>query len=176
LSYTPRAATEPGILVKFLLRSKIVMPVRLEFSGSELIGVTRQRVWERLVDPHFVAQSIPGVESVRIDDPHHFQIKSVLGVGPVRLELTIDGEFRDLREPEHAGLRAAAAASGSTVTLSSDVRLTAVEDDRTILDWATTVEVDGTLAGLGSRMLESIAHKLTTEVWTGFARRVTAEG
>jgi len=147
------------------------MAVRLEFSGSSVIAAARERVWARLIDPHFVAQSIPGLESVQLVDPHHFLIKSALGVGPVRLELTIDTELLDLQEPERAQLRARASASGSSVTMSSAVRLTAVEDGRTILDWTATVEIDGTLAGLGPRMLEGIAHKLTTEFWTSFARR-----
>src|SRR5690348_9002998 len=103
------------------------MSLQLEFSGSPAIATARQMVWRRLVDPDFVAKSAPGVTSVQIVAPGHFQIASTLGIGPVKLPLTIDVELFDLVEPEHAQLRVSISTTGSTVQVLSTVQLAAVD-------------------------------------------------
>ena len=35
--------------------------MKLEFSGSPMIKATREGVWDRLLDPDFVAASTPGL-------------------------------------------------------------------------------------------------------------------
>ena len=45
--------------------------MKLEFSGAPEVTAPRQVVWDRLMDPQFVAASAPGVESVEAVDPHH---------------------------------------------------------------------------------------------------------
>ena len=151
------------------------MALQLEFSGSPDIAAARETVWRRLVDPHFVAKSIPGVESMRMVGPDRLQIASAIGVGPVQLHLTGEIELFDLVEPERAGLRASATASGTTAEVVSAVRLEDAGPGRTVLHWTATAEIKGTLAVLGGSLLEGIARKLTTDFWTDFARRVEVE-
>ena len=151
------------------------MSLRLEFAGSPYIAAPLDTVWRRLIDPHFVATSAPGVESVRVVAPGRFEIASALGIGPVKLHLTIDVEIFDLVELESARLRASASASGSTVKVESAVRLAPVDGSDTLLDWTATTEVDGALAALGTRLMEGVARRLTSDFWVDFARRVEAE-
>jgi uncharacterized protein len=150
------------------------MPLRLEFSGSPTVSADRAAVWRHLLDPHFVAASVPGLESVRILSPERFQIVAALRYGPMKVDLAVEVELSDLVEPERARLRASVDASGSTVTALSDVRLGAPSPDQTLLDWSATVEIDGMLAGLGSPFVDGIARKLTADFWTDFARRAEA--
>jgi uncharacterized protein len=44
------------------------------------------------------------------------------------------------------------------------------------LDWSATSEVSGTVASMGTRLMEGTARKLTEQFWTDFARRVSEEG
>lgn len=150
------------------------MPLRLEFSGSPTVGTDRQVVWRRLLDPHFVAASVPGLESVRVLTPEHFQIVAALRYGPMKVDLAVEVQLSDLVEPERAQLRASVNASGSIVTALSHVHLGAPSPNLTLLDWTATVEIDGMLAGLGSPFVDGIARKLTSDFWTDFARRAEA--
>jgi carbon monoxide dehydrogenase subunit G len=54
--------------------------MKLEFSGAPVVTASPQEVWQKLVDPDFVAASAPGVESVEALDPTHFKVISGLGV------------------------------------------------------------------------------------------------
>ena len=50
--------------------------MRVSFSGSNEVTAPRRLVWQRLLDPQFVAASAPGVEKVEQVDDSHFQLLS----------------------------------------------------------------------------------------------------
>jgi carbon monoxide dehydrogenase subunit G len=148
--------------------------MKLEFSGAPEITAPRQKVWERLTDPNFVAASGPGVESVEAVDPTHFRVVSGLGVGAVKVKFKLDVELSDVVEPERLKMTARGKAPGSAVDVTSRVRLEEAGNGRTRLNWAATTSVSGTVASVGARLLEGTARRLTEEFWTDFARRVSA--
>ena len=149
--------------------------MRLHFTGAPEIAATRTEVWKRLLDPMFVAQSAPGVESVDAVDPTHFKVISAFGVGAVKLRFTLNVELADVVEPERATMRARGKAPGSNVDVVATVRLEDAGPGRVRLDWTADSDVSGTVAGVGARLLEGTARKLTEQFWTDFARRVQAD-
>ena len=146
--------------------------MKLEFAGAPEIAAPRDRVWERLTDPAFVAASAPGVESVQPVDPNHFKVISGVGFGAVKLRFQLDVELSDVVAPERLRMTARGRAPGSAVDVVSDVRLTPLGSDRTRLDWKATSTISGTVASIGGRLLEGTARRLTEDFWTDFARRV----
>ena len=148
--------------------------MELEFSGAPVIDAPRTAVWQRLMDPNFIAASAPGVETVEAVDPTHFNVISGLGIGPVRLQFRLDVELSDIVEQERLRMVALGRGPGSEVDVVSSVRLEDAGPGRTRLDWAATCSVSGVLAGLGTRMLEGTARRLTEDFWTDFARRAGA--
>ena len=87
--------------------------MRLEFAGAPEVTVSREEVWARLMDPNFVAASVPGVESVEPVDPTHFKVLSGIGVGPIRVSFQLDVELSDVVPPERLRMTALGRASGS---------------------------------------------------------------
>ncbi len=148
--------------------------MKLEFSGTPEITASREKVWERLMDPNFVAASGPGVESVEAVDPTHFKVVSGLGVGAVKVRFKLDVELSDVVPPERLRMTARGRAPGSAVDVVSNVRLEDAGSGRTRLNWAATSTISGTVASVGARLLEGTARRLTEEFWTDFARRVSA--
>jgi carbon monoxide dehydrogenase subunit G len=148
--------------------------MKLEFSGAPEIGASREKVWDRLMDPEFIAASAPGVESVEAVDPTHFRVNSGIGVGPVRLAFNLDIELSGIVAPDRLTMTARGKASGSTVDVVSNVRLEEVGADRTRLNWSATSEISGAVTSIGPRLLEAIGRRLTEEFWNDFARRVDA--
>ena len=148
--------------------------MRLEFSGTPEITASREKVWERLMDPNFVAASGPGVESVEAVDPTHFKVVSGLGLGAVKVRFKLDVELSDVVPPERLRMTARGRAPGSAVDVVSNVRLEDAGNGRTRLNWAATSTISGTVASVGARLLEGTARRLTEEFWTDFARRVSA--
>jgi carbon monoxide dehydrogenase subunit G len=149
--------------------------MKLEFSGSPAIAAPRERVWERLMDPHFVAQSAPGVESVQAIDPTHFKVISGFGVGSIRVRFTMDVELYDIIDGRSAKMRVRGKAPGSAIDVVSNLQVDDEGSGGTQLKWSATSEVSGTVASVGARLMEGTARKLTEQFWTDFARRVSDE-
>jgi uncharacterized protein len=150
--------------------------MKLEFSGSPAVAAPRERVWQRLMDPHFVAQSAPGVESVQAIDPTHFKVISGFGVGSIRVRFTMDVELFDIDPGKSAKMRVRGKAPGSAIDVVSSMRIDDAGTGGSQLDWSATSEVSGTVASVGARLMEGTARKLTEQFWTDFARRVSQEG
>lgn len=149
--------------------------MKLQFTGAPEIRAGRTQVWQRLLDPKFVAQSAPGVESVETIDARHFKVISAFGVGAVKVRFTLNVELTDVVEPERATMRARGKAPGSNVDVVATVRIEDAGPGGVRLDWTAESEVSGTVASVGARLLEGTARKLTEQFWTDFARRVQAD-
>jgi carbon monoxide dehydrogenase subunit G len=148
--------------------------MKLEFSGAPEITGSRQKVWDKLMDPDFVAASAPGVESVERVDATHFKVVSGLGVGSVKVRFKLDVELFDIVEGERLKMRARGKAPGSNVDVVSSLQVEDAGGERTRLRWSATSEVSGTVASVGARLLEGTARRLTEQFWTDFAQRVSS--
>lgn len=146
--------------------------MKLEFSGAPEVAASQAQVWERLMDPNFVAASAPGVEAVEPVDPRHFKVVSGVGVGPLKVRFQLDVELSEIVAPERLRMTALGRAPGSAVDTVSSVRLEPLDPSRTRLVWTATTTISGTVAGLGTRLLEGAARRLTEDFWADFARRV----
>jgi uncharacterized protein len=150
--------------------------MKLEFSGSPAIAAPRERVWERLMDPHFVAQSAPGVESVQVIDATHFKVVSGFGVGSIKVRFAMDVELYDIVDGRSAKMRVRGKAPGSAIDVVSNLQVDDAGSAGTQLKWSATSEISGTVASVGARLMEGTARKLTEQFWTDFAQRVSKEG
>lgn len=150
--------------------------MKLEFSGSPKIAAPREQVWHRLMDPNFVAQSAPGVESVDTLDPTHFKVISGFGVGSIKVRFTMDVELFDIVEQRSAKMRIRGKAPGSAIDVVSSMRIDDADSGASRLNWSATSQVSGKVASVGARLMEGTARKLTEQFWTDFARRVSQEG
>jgi carbon monoxide dehydrogenase subunit G len=150
--------------------------MKLEFSGSPEIAAPRELVWRRLMDPHFVAKSAPGVESVEAIDPTHFKVVSGFGVGSIKLRFVMDVELFDVVPNKSASMRIRGKAPGSAIDVVSRLEIQDTAPDRVRLTWSATSEISGTVASVGARLMEGTARKLTEQFWTDFARRVSQDG
>jgi carbon monoxide dehydrogenase subunit G len=149
--------------------------MKLRFSGAPEIATTRDHVWQRLLDPNFVARSAPGIESVQPLDPTHFKVVSGFGVGAVKLRFTLDVELFDVVEGERLKMRARGKAPGSNVDVTASMHLEEPSPGQVRLNWVADNDVSGTVASVGARLLEGTSKKLIEQFWTDFARRVQEE-
>jgi carbon monoxide dehydrogenase subunit G len=90
----------------------------------------------------------------------------------MKIRFTVEVELFDIVERETLSMRSRGNGAGSVVEVVSAVRLEDA-DGGTRLDWRAVSDVSGAVAGLGGRLVESVARMLTEQFWTDFARRVT---
>lgn len=137
----------------------------MEFTGSVEIDAPRAAVWDLLLDFEQLATCGPGVQSIEQLDPTHARVRAKIGVGFMTMGFTIDLELVEVEAPDRAVIRATGQAQGNQVEANGQMRLSGPAEGPTTMDYSATVELFGSLAGVGSRMIEGTAGKLIDETF-----------
>ena len=133
----------------------------MHFSGSVPIRASRDKVWAFVVDPTQVGSCGPGVESIEQVDATHFKARAKVGVGFISARFVADIEMVEQVPPDRAVIKARGQAPGSAVdaTATMDLR-DGDEPGTTTMDWVADVNVAGTIASVGARLIEGTANKM----------------
>ena len=137
----------------------------MEFTGSVEISAPRAAVWDLLLDFEQLGTCGPGVQTIERLDETHARVKAKIGVGFMTLGFTIDLELVEIEAPDRAVIRATGSAPGNQVEANGRMRLSGPADGPTTMDYEATVELFGSLAGVGSRMIEGTAGKLIDQTF-----------
>ena len=138
----------------------------MRFEGTVAIAAAKDKAWAFLMDPNQVGTCGPGVESIEGIDATHFKAKAKVGVGFIKAHFTIAMEMTDLQPTDHATVKAHGQAPGSAVDATAQMDLRQGEGaETTIMDWSADVNISGTLASVGARMIEGTAHKMIDQTF-----------
>jgi uncharacterized protein len=133
----------------------------MEFSGTQKIAVSIEKVWTYLLDVNNVAACAPGFQSLEVLGDEHWKAVVAVGVGPVKAKFTMDVTRPEMHEPDLMVVKGRGKAPGSAVDMSGTMHLVSEGPEETRMDWSATVTVSGTLASVGARLMNSTAEKLT---------------
>lgn len=137
----------------------------MDFNGTVEIQAPRAAVWALLLDFEQLATCGPGVQSIEQLDPTHARVKAKIGVAFMTLGFTIDLELVEVEAPDRAMIRATGSAPGNQAEAHGHMRLSGPPEGPTTMSYEATVELFGSLAGVGSRMIEGTAGKLIDETF-----------
>lgn len=137
----------------------------MEFTGSVEINAPRTAVWDLLLDFEQLGTCGPGVQSIERLDETHARVKAKIGVGFMTLGFTIELELVEVEAPDRAVIRATGAAPGNQVEANGRMQLSGPPAGPTTMAYEATVELFGSLAGVGSRMIEGTAGRLIDETF-----------
>jgi carbon monoxide dehydrogenase subunit G len=132
----------------------------MHFEGTVQINAPRDKVWAFLIDPNQVGSCGPGVESIEVIDDTHFKAAAKVGVGFISARFNVNMELVDLEAPDKANIKAHGQAPGSAVDATATMNLSDGEGGGTQMDWVADVNISGTLASVGARLIEGTANKM----------------
>ena len=132
----------------------------MHFEGTVQINAPRDRVWAFVIDPNQVGQCGPGVESIEVIDDTHFKATAKVGVGFINARFNVDMTFAELEAPDRALIKAHGQAPGSAVDATAEMHLSDGPDGTTVMGWNADVNLSGTLASVGARLIEGTANKM----------------
>jgi carbon monoxide dehydrogenase subunit G len=147
----------------------------MQFNGSVEINADRESVWQFVVDPTKVGSCGPGVESVDVIDDTHFKATAKVGVGFISARFKIDLELVDTEEPIRAVIKARGQAPGNAVDALGTMHLTGPPDGPTTMAYIAEVNVMGTMASVGARLIDSTANKMIAQTFDCIRARLEGE-
>jgi carbon monoxide dehydrogenase subunit G len=134
----------------------------MQLTGSTEIKASRDKVWAYLTNPDFVSKCAPGLESMEVvEENKKFKATGSVGLGNLKVRFSGDIEFVTMEAPTRAVMKGRGSAPGSAVEGTAEMKLRDGENGVTIMDWTAEVNVLGTIASLASRMMGSVAQKLS---------------
>lgn len=147
----------------------------LEISETVTIPAEVEQVYVALRDPDVLRQSIPGCESLCIQDDGTYAATVALKIGPVKARFRGTVALDVSNGPNQLSLTGEGA--GGTAGFAkgtSDVTLHPTPQGETQLNYVVNAQVGGRIAQLGSRLVAGTARKLAARFFDQFARSVTA--
>jgi 2-furoyl-CoA dehydrogenase large subunit len=141
----------------------------LTASGVVEIAASPEKVFKVFLDPHTLAQVIPGCHALQALDANRYKAEVTVGVGLVKTRYEVEVTLSEIDPPrslrlEGSGLSALGAARGS-----ARVRLeTSPAGTRLTYDYRT--EVSGRVAAVGSRMLEGASKIVLAQLFDRLGR------
>ena len=137
----------------------------MHFEGTVEIAAPRDQVWAYVTDPNRVGACGPGVESIELIDAAHFKARAKVGIGFISAKFVVDGEMAILTAREVAEVKAHGQAPGSAVDATATMRLSDGSAGTTVMAWEADVNISGTLASIGGRLIEGTANKMIAQTF-----------
>jgi carbon monoxide dehydrogenase subunit G len=147
----------------------------MHFEGTVAIAASREETWAFLMDPTQVGSCGPGVESIEVVDETHFRARAKVGIGFISARFLMQMELAELEPPSKATILAHGQAPGSAVDATAHMTLRDGDAaGSTVMDWSADVNMSGTLASLGARLIEGTAHKMIGQTFTCIKAKLEA--
>jgi carbon monoxide dehydrogenase subunit G len=142
----------------------------MEIQGQQHIAAPCDKVWHALNDPAILQQCLPGCESVVQQEPHHFKVTVRVAIGPLRARFQGKLQLSNVQAPTSCTMHFEGQGGANGFGQgSAEVKL-APSGNGTDLHYAAQVQVGGKLAQIGSRLIESVARKMTDDFFQAFQR------
>src|SRR5207245_3049299 len=97
--------------------------MQLRLTGSTTINAKRERVFQQLTDPNFIATTLPDAVEVAVLDKENLEAKMKVKVGLISSSIKVRIKVTDKVPPSSARLLAEGAGSGSTLKIISTISL-----------------------------------------------------
>jgi carbon monoxide dehydrogenase subunit G len=133
----------------------------VHFEGTQVIAAPIGTVWDFLMDPLRISPCMPGFQSVDVIDARRFKARVGIGVAAIKATFTMEVTMVDVQPPVQASVKAHGVAPISAVDVASTMALHDEGNGTTTMTWTAEVVISGSLAGLGARLLNSTAQKMT---------------
>src|SRR5213083_836651 len=128
----------------------------MKIDATYELHAPRERVYAALVEPEILRRAIPGCESLEKIGDNTFTAILKAGVGSIKG--TFKGEVRleDMRPPEHYRIVVEGKGAVGFAKGSADFDLLE-QDGSTLINYSGELQVGGTIAGVGQRMIQAAA-------------------
>ncbi len=146
----------------------------MKIEGAYEIHATPERVFNLLIDPEILSRFIPGCERLEQTLENTFALTIKAGVGSIKGIFNGNIRLEELRPPEH--FRMVVDGKGTAGFLKGTGNLDLKPNaEATTINYSGDVQVGGTIASVGQRMLLATAKMMASQFFTALEAEATAK-
>jgi uncharacterized protein len=144
----------------------------MQITGTQSIAAPRQQVWSALNDPAILKGCLPGCESVEKVSPELFRVVVVSAIGPLRAKFNGDLRLTQALPPQSCVM--VFEGQGGAVGFGKGQATVELHEvgDQTELRYSAQAQVGGKLAQIGTRLIDSVARKMSDDFFESFRKLV----
>lgn len=139
----------------------------MKVSGAADVHASAEAVWAALSDGGLLTRAVTGLDQIEFAGDGRCRFTLTTAIAAVSGSYA--GEARVVERPEPGArvLRVTAAGANGKVAADLTIRLAATPDGGTEVSYVADADVEGAIAGIGQRMLASIAKRLAADAIGG---------
>jgi len=146
----------------------------VKLDGTHQLEASRERVYQSLVNPEVLQRCIPGCERLERTGENTFSATIRAGVGSIKGVFNGSVRLEDLREPEHFRIVVDGKGAPGFLKGSGDLELVQ-EGALTKVTYAGDIQVGGTIASVGQRMIQGTAKMMAAQFFTCLSAEAKTE-
>jgi len=146
----------------------------MKIEGTHEIHSSPYRVYQALIEPAVLQRCIPGCERLEKTGENAYSTTLRAGVGSIKGLFTGNVRLEDLRPPEHFRIVVDGKGQPGFLKGAGDLDLTS-QNGVTVITYSGEVQVGGTIAGVGQRMLQGAAKMMATQFFTAIEAEAKTE-
>jgi carbon monoxide dehydrogenase subunit G len=148
----------------------------MRIEGTQELRADRKRLYQALTDPAALKRCIPGCEKLEKTAENTYSVTLRAGVGSIKGVFSGSVRIQDLKPPSHYRITVDGRGQAGFVKGSGDIDLEE-RDGKTIVAYRGEVQLGGTIAGVGQRMIQGAAKMMASQFFTAMeAEAKTEEG
>ncbi len=133
----------------------------MKIEGTHELHVPRERVYGALTDPEVLRRCIPGCESLETIGEYAYTATLKAGIGAIKGTFKGNVRLEDMHAPDHYRIVVEGKGGTGFVKGSGDFDLEE-KDSGTLIKYAGEMQVGGTIAGVGQRMIQAAAKMMAS--------------
>ena len=137
----------------------------MKIEGTHQVEASRERVYQSLVNPEVLQRCIPGCERLERTGDNTFSATIRAGVGSIKGVFNGTARLEDLRQPEHLRIVVDGKGAPGFLKGSGDLDLEQ-QETFTNVKYAGDVQVGGTIASVGQRMIQGTVKMMAAQFFT----------
>ncbi|MCA1554940.1 MAG: carbon monoxide dehydrogenase subunit G [Chloroflexi bacterium] len=144
----------------------------MKAKGTYTFPAPAEEVWDLLLDPDVLMQVIPGLERVDIHPDGSILASATVGLGPVKGKFNGKLQLLEQQKPTH--VKIVGEGKGGPGFMKGTCILDAVEQDTsTVVNYQADVQIGGTLASVGQRLVDAATNSIMQQGFARFNRVLT---
>jgi len=148
----------------------------MKLEGTHQLHASRERVYQSLIDPEVLKRCIPGCEHLEKSGENTYTAMIRAGVGSIKGIFNGKVKLEDMRPPEHYRIVVEGRGAPGFMKGSGDLDLEQ-QDETTVIKYAGEIQVGGTIASVGQRMIQGTAKMMASQFFIALeAESKTAPG
>src|SRR5262245_35710469 len=146
----------------------------MKIEGTHELRASPQRVYETLTDPAVLQRCIPGCERLEKTGENAYSTTLRAGVGAIKGVFTGNVRLEDVQAPTHFRMVVEGKGQPGFLKGTGDIDLDQ-HDDFTVVKYTGDVQVGGTIASVGQRMLQGAVKMMASQFFTAIEAEAKTE-